>query len=109
MNIHEQSNALRTIYLDIRKRLYEPMFRKKIIIVMNKNTDKEWYESILKKIEGVTLMIENCLLMCEPRRALRYLAALNILTQSLQERTEKDFLYLMNKMRLPYNDLIAKT
>lgn len=30
MNIHEQSNALRTIYLDIRKRLYEPMFRKKL-------------------------------------------------------------------------------
>ena len=69
---------------------------------MSQSNKSTWYEALHEKIEYTTLMVENCLISSEPKRALRYLAVLHIFTKRLEEAVEKEYKSLMKAKGLPF-------
>ena len=95
MEVEQQSTVMREYYSQLRGKLYQRTFRLKFVAAMQ--TKHDWYQERMKQIEAVTGVIEGCLLTDDLRRALHYLAVLNIQINQLQNSVDDSCETLLQK------------
>lgn len=88
MILAEQIALIRSVYYEMRKHYYNPLFQKKLTAVSM--AKQKTYQQQMAEITCIMTILENALLRGEASRGLRYLMLFQVRMERLAEQIEQD-------------------